>query len=219
MGAPTQSPYSQVPVIDGLNFNPSRARPANVTVQDTGPSINKILGLRKSPYKGLRQVGKQDLYYGKGGLYEPYTPTPVQYGRQTIFGFQPMSIGGISTSGGRAAGTIRIGDQAFKPYSGDKTPRGFVKTDGGYDISMAYIDSKTPKYQGTPQKSLIPAIDAILSTPSTMQGGYGAGRFITNQPSQSQSMYGNDMTNASQGNYNPARMSAALGQMAQGGGK
>ena len=201
MGAPAQSPYSQVPVIDGLNFNPSRVRPANVTVQDTGPSINEILGLRKSPYKGLRQVGKQNLYYGKDGLYEKYSPSSVSFvrnmlpygGQQTysptglmpstpsyhpIFGYS----GGWQRSGGDVEGTIRIGNQAFRPST--NIPAGFIKVGDTYEPSVAYALSKSmPNIKAQPNRMFTtvtgyqPASRNLLSN-LNVSSDSGAGQYL-----------------------------------------
>lgn len=155
-----------------ISYSAPRTRAKTINAPKSNINVNQALGLRSSPYEGLQQVGKQNLYYGDGGFYESYSPSPRQYGRMTIGGFSPLGIspytgrpyqpsyhpifgygGGISARGGDEAGTIRRDGQAFKPYSGD-IPEGFVETDDGvYEPSMAYIYSKSqPNIKAQPNR-------------------------------------------------------------------
>lgn len=157
-----------------LNYGAPRLAPNIVAAPKDNIDINAILGLRSSPYKGLKQLGKQDLYYGKGGLYEPYTITSSPRSYYPTYG-----MGGYMNFGGtnEVAGTIKIGDQAFKPYTGD-APKGFSKFGDTYNPSMAYV------YANTPQPKVLPTpnVTSFLSTPTAMStptGNYGAGRFLS----------------------------------------
>ena len=180
-----------------LNFGLQKKAPNIVTAPKSNVDVNSVLGLAKSQYDGLQSVGDTGYYYGDGRMYQPYTPSPVQYGRQTIFGFQPVTgqfgmpyqpsygiggglAGGISARGGAEAGTIYKGDQAFRPVSEDVT--GFTKSKGENDIydyapSMAYVYANRPR----PEVKPVPNVTSFLSTPTPMTtptGNYGAGRFL-----------------------------------------
>ena len=138
-----------------ISYSAPKVAARNIAAPKSNININKALGLRSSPYEGLQQVGKQNLYYGDGGFYESYNPSPRQYGR-TFYGmFSPLPSwqqpsyhpifgygGGITARGGDVAGTIRRDGQAFKPYTGD-IPTGFVKVGDEYEPSMAYLYSKS----------------------------------------------------------------------------
>jgi hypothetical protein len=175
-----------------LNYGLQRLAPNIINPVNTGPSVNQVLGLRKSPYAGLQQVGKQDLYFKNNQLYEPYTitrsaPSYPIYGIGSISGgplYQNSSypIYGIGHNYGynrtnEAEGTIKVGDQAFRPYTGDTTPRGFIKSGDGYEKDMIYYYSKTsqPTYRPTPN------ITSFLPSPTSMpiqSGNYGAGQYL-----------------------------------------
>ena len=152
-----------------ISYSAPRTKAKTINAPKSNININKALGLRSSPYEGLQQVGKQNLYYGDGGFYESYSPSPRQYGRMMYGQFSPVSGpfgmpyvpsyhpifgygGGITARGGDEAGTIRRDDQAFKPYTG-KIPAGFVKVGDEYEPSMAYIYSKSqPNIKAQPNR-------------------------------------------------------------------
>ena len=164
----------------GLNrlapsLDPSlRKAPNIVTAPKSNIDINAVLGLTPSQYSGLQSVGDTGYYYGNNRMYEPYT---VTYSPPSYF-FGNMGFGGGSN---RAAGTIEIGDQAFRPIDSDIT--GFSKSKGEddiytYDPSMAYVLSQTPKSVPLPT----PNVTSFLSTPTAMAtptGNYGAGRYLS----------------------------------------
>ena len=185
-----------------LNFGLPTGKPTVTVAPKPTIDRNAILGLTPSQYEGLQSVRDTGYYYGDGGMYEPYTPSPTVYGRQTMFGFQPipswqassyasspLGMGGISTSGGAESGTIYKGDQAFRPV--DVDVEGFVKSqiedpdslnNGQYTYrpSMAYIYSNMPKQTYTPQQ--LSNVTSFLTAPTapanTYTGNYGAGRFL-----------------------------------------
>lgn len=187
----------------GLNqlapsLDPSlRKAPNIVAAPKANIDVNAILGLTPSKYSGLQSVGDTGYYYGDNKMYEPYTPSPVQYGRMIMGQFSPITgpfgtpyqpsagpfgLGGISTRGGAEAGTITRDGQSFKPVNTDVT--GFSKNKIGdtetyeYTPSMAYVYSKAPKPEVLPT----PNVTSFLSTPTTMAtptGNYGAGRYLS----------------------------------------
>jgi|DEB0MinimDraft_3_1074331.scaffolds.fasta_scaffold34748_2 hypothetical protein len=147
-----------------LNYSASRITPNIVAAPTSNLDINSILGLTSSKYTGLQSVGDTGYYYGDNKMYEPYTPSPVQYGRMVMGQFSPVTGpfgtpyqpsysplfgygGGLSARGGAVAGTITRGNQSFRPLDVDVT--GFTKTKPeGSDIyeyapSMAYVYSKS----------------------------------------------------------------------------
>jgi len=147
-----------------LNYSAPRIAPNIVAAPTSNLDINSILGLTPSKYSGLQSVGDTGYYYSDNKMYEPYTPSPVQYGRMIMGQFSPITgpfgtpyqpsagpfgLGGISTRGGAEAGTITRDGQSFRPVSSDVT--GFSKNKVGeegsetyeYSPSMAYVYSKT----------------------------------------------------------------------------
>ena len=180
-----------------INYSAPRIAARNIVAPASNININKALGLRSSPYSGLQQVGKQNLYYGDGGFYESYNPSPRQYGR-TFYGmFSPLPSwqqpsyhpifgygGGITAIGGDEAGTIRRDGQAFKPYTG-KIPAGFVKVGDEYEPSMAYLYSKSqPQVRAQPNRMFTnvagyaPASSNLLSN-APVGNSYGAGQYLS----------------------------------------
>lgn len=184
-----------------INYSAPRITARNIATTPSSFNVNQLLGLRSSPYEGLQQVGGQNLYYGDGGFYESYSPSPRQYGRTSYGIWSPMPSwygipyqpsynpiygygGGITARGGDEAGTIRRDGQAFKPYTGD-IPTGFVETDDGvYKPSMAYIYSQQmPQVAAQPTKtfSTVPGYQAAVGNllgNLAMSGTSGAGRFL-----------------------------------------
>jgi len=188
----------------GLNrlapsLDPSlRKAPNIVAAPKSNIDVNSVLGLAPSQYEGLQSVGDTGYFYGDNKMYQPYTPSPVSYYRNTVFGpvavtgqfgmpYQPSYgiggglAGGVSARGGAEAGTIYKGDQAFRPVSEDVT--GFTKSKGENDIydyapSMAYVYANTPRT--APAQT--PNVTSFLSTPTAMAtptGNYGAGRYLS----------------------------------------
>lgn len=184
-----------------INYSAPRVAARNITAPASSLNVNQVLGLSSSPYSGLQQVGGQNLYYGDNGFYEPYTPSGVSYGRQTAFGWSPVTGfmgqpyqpsyspifgygGGITARGGDVSGTIRRDGQAFKPYTGD-IPAGFIETDEGkYVPSMAYVYSQQmPQVAAQPNTtfSTVPGYQAAIGSllgNLAMSGTGGAGRFL-----------------------------------------
>ena len=170
-----------------------RKAPNIVTAPQSNIDVNAVLGLAPSQYEGLQSVGDTGYYYGDNKMYEPYTPSPVSYGRQTIFGWSPVNYtpsynpifgygGGLSARGGAEAGTITRDGQSFRPVNTDIT--GFSKNKIGdteqyeYTPSMAYVYSQAPRPAPLPT----PNVTSFLSTPTAMAtptGNYGAGRYLS----------------------------------------
>jgi hypothetical protein len=157
-----------------LNFNRPQLAPNIVQAPQSSMDMNAVLGLAPSQYSGLQSVGDTGYYYGNNRMYEPYTVTSTPHS---------YYLGNIGFGGGtnRAAGTINVGDQAFRPIDTDIT--GFSKSKGeddiyNYDPSMAYVMSQTPR----PAPLQTPNVTSFLSTPTTMAtptGNYGAGRYLS----------------------------------------
>ena len=176
-----------------LNFARPQLAPNIVSAPNNNVDVNSVLGLAKSQYDGLQSVGDTGYYYGDGRMYQPYTPSPVQYGRISYGIFNPIGpdvfgmpyrpqynpvfglMGGVSARGGDEPGTIRRDGQAFKPYTGN-IPAGFAKVGDEYEPSMAYVNANTPK----PTFNATPNVTSFLSTPTAnvYNGNYGAGRFL-----------------------------------------
>ena len=175
-----------------LNYAAPRLAPNIVTAPKSNVDVNAILGLAPSQYEGLQKVGDTGYFYGDNKMYEPYTPSPVSYGRMLYGQWSPVSYtpsyhpiygygGGLSARGGAEEGTITRGDQSFRPVSVDVT--GFSKSKIGdteqyeYSPSMAYVYANTPK----PAPVQTPNQMAFLSSPTpsvSYNGNYGAGRFL-----------------------------------------
>lgn len=182
-----------------LNFARPQLAPNIVAAPRSNVDVNAVLGLAPSNYEGLQSVGDTGYYYGDNKMYQPYTPSPVQYGRMIMGQFSPMtgSLGmpyqpsyspfggfgeGMSTRGGAESGTITRGNQSFRPVNTDIT--GFSKNKIGdtdtyeYTPSMAYVYSQAPRPAPLPT----PNVTSFLSTPTAMAtptGNYGAGRYLS----------------------------------------
>jgi hypothetical protein len=184
-----------------LNFARPQLAPNIVSAPRSNIDVNAILGLAPSNYEGLQSVGDTGYYYSDNKMYQPYTPSPVQYGRMIMGQFSPMTGsfgmpyqpsyspifgygGGISARGGAEAGTITRGNQSFRPVNTDIT--GFSKNKVGeegsetyeYSPSMAYVYSQAPRPAPVPT----PNVTSFLSTPTAMAtptGNYGAGRYLS----------------------------------------
>jgi hypothetical protein len=119
------------------NYGLQQKAPNIVSAPKSNIDVNAVLGLAPSQYEGLQSVGDTGYYYGDNKMYEPYTPSPVSYGRMMygqfvdtrpsgplyansapsyhpLFGYG----GGLSARGGAEAGTITRGtnhlDQSVK---------------------------------------------------------------------------------------------------------
>ena len=183
-----------------ISYSAPRTKAKTINAPKSNINVNQALGLSSSPYSGLQQVGGQNLYYGDGGFYESYNPSPRQYGRMFYGQFSPISGpfgmpyvpsynpifgygGGIVARGGDEAGTIRRDGQAFKPYTGD-IPTGFVKVGDEYEPSMAYLYSKSqPNIKAQPNRtfSTVPGYQAAVGSllgNLAMSGTSGAGQFL-----------------------------------------
>jgi hypothetical protein len=184
-----------------INYSAPRTRAREIAPSAGNININKALGLRSSPYEGLQQVGKQNLYYGKGGLYEKYSPSPVSFVRNSLpYGVQqtysPTGLmpstpsyhpifgysGGWQRSGGDVEGTIRIGNQAFRPST--NIPAGFIKVGDTYEPSVAYALSKSmPNIKAQPNRMFTtvtgyqPASRNLLSN-LNVSSDSGAGQYL-----------------------------------------
>ena len=177
-----------------LNLGLNKKAPNIVTAPQSNIDVNAVLGLAPSQYEDLQSVGDTGYYYGDNKMYEPYTPSGYTYGRQTIFGFQPIPswhapsynspfglTGGVSRRGGPASGTITRDGQSFRPVNTDIT--GFSKNKVGeegsetyeYSPSMAYVYSQAPRPAPLPT----PNVTSFLSSPTanTYVGSYGTDRF------------------------------------------
>jgi len=184
-----------------INYSAPRTRAREIAPSAGNININQALGLRSSPYEGLQQVGKQNLYYGKGGLYEKYSPAPVSFVRNSLpYGVQqtysPTGLmpstpsyhpifgysGGWQRSGGDVEGTIRIGNQAFRPST--NIPAGFIKVGDTYEPSVAYALSKSmPNIKAQPNRMFTtvtgyqPASRNLLSN-LNVSSDSGAGQYL-----------------------------------------
>ena len=174
-----------------LNFGLNQKAPNIVSAPKSNVDVNAILGLAPSEYEGLQSVGDTGYFYGDNKMYEPYTPSPVSFGRMIMGQWSPVNYtpsyspifgygGGLSPRGGAVSGTITRGDQSFRPVSADVT--GFSKNKIGdtetyeYTPSMAYVYANAPK----PEPVKTPNVTSFLSTPTanTYVGSYGASRYL-----------------------------------------
>jgi hypothetical protein len=156
-----------------LNFARPQLAPNIVSAPKNNVDVDSLLGLTNSQYDGLQSVGDTGYYYGNNRMYEPYTITVSQ----PTFGFGGYYLQPPQSN--RAAGTIEVGSQAFRPVSEDVA--GFTKTKGENDIydyapSMAYVYANTPR----PAPVQTPNVTSFLSSPTmpSYSGNYGAGRFL-----------------------------------------
>lgn len=172
MGAPVLN--SVLPVVNGLDFNAPRKLATTTQAAPQSYSVDDILNLSSSEYDGMKSVGDTGYFLKGGKLYETYTPAPANNGY--MYGI----YGGVNQGPSLAEGSIKVGDQDFKPVKSGSIP-GFVQSDDDtYEISQAYINANKPKYQGTPQQNLMPLLSLANTPQNTESNGesYGAGRFI-----------------------------------------
>jgi hypothetical protein len=153
--------------------------------------------LTPSQYEGMQLHTPSGYYYQGGTMYEPYTPAPVSYGYSPFGGsryqpYNPLGFGmgsyatglsGNSSGGGAATKSIKIGDQYFKPFTGDA--EGIING----NLSMVSLLNQQPTYQPKPMEDLFPSLNANLNSALPQQAmlsspSYGAGRFtgLLNSP-------------------------------------
>jgi len=205
---------SRVPIVNGLDFNAPRIAATTTQAPQSTYSIDDVLGLSPSKYEGMKSVGDSGYYLKNGKLYETYTPAPANRGY--MYGIYGGTSGyplyGQNTGSSTPEGSIKVGDQNFKPVK-NASVDGFVETDDGtYEISRAYVDANRPKYQGQPQQNLMPLL-SLASIPQEQidpSTSFGASRFL-NQDSL-------DMLSQADNTAN-FDMSVANAALAQAGGK
>jgi len=136
--------------------------------------------LAPSQYEGMQLHTPSGLFYQGGNVYEPYTPTPARSrgyspfggfsgGMSSFFG----GLGNNSSSGGPVASSVKIGNQYFKPFTGNA--QGII--DG--NLSMVSMLNKQPTLQpqGVPS-NLLNFLSAPSIQPTNNQQSSGAGRFL-----------------------------------------
>jgi hypothetical protein len=108
-------------------------------------------------------------YYKNDKFYQPYTPKPVTY---NPFGFWGGMNNNVS-SGGSVKNSIKIGNQYFKPFTGNA--QGII--DG--ELSMASMLNQQPTYQpqGVPY-NLLNFLSSPNMQPTNNQQDSGANRFL-----------------------------------------
>lgn len=180
-----------------LNFGLQQKAPNIVSAPKSNVDVNAILGLSPSQYSGFQTVGDTGYLLKDSKLYQPYTPSPVSYGRIIMGQWSPMTGqfgmpyqpsyhpvfgygGGVSARGGAEEGTIYSGKQAFRPIEKDIGLKGFNYDSEAkaYNPSMAYVYSQIPKYQGTNLQSAPPVLNLTAPTAMNFSGSSGAGRFM-----------------------------------------
>jgi len=137
--------------------------------------------LAPSQYEGMQLHTPSGLFYQGGTMYQPYTPAPVTY-RYDPLGF----MGGMNnrlTSGGPVEKSIQIGNQYFKPFTGNA--QGIING----NLSMVSMLNKQPTYQPQALPNLFPSLNSNLNSALPQQAmlsspSYGAGRFtgLLNSP-------------------------------------
>jgi hypothetical protein len=161
-----------------LNFSaPTGQVQNNYTASTTNPYLTPSI------YKGMQLHTPSGYYYQGDKFYEPYTPEPVTYNPNP---WNPLNnpwngnpaqsnggwgntLSGNNTIGGPVKDSIQIGNQYFRPFTGDA--KGIISG------SLSPIGLE-PTYQpqGIPNNLL-----NFLSAPnmqSTNNQGSGASRFL-----------------------------------------
>lgn len=158
-----------------LNFSAPTGQVQNTYAAPTG--TNRYL--TPSQYEGMQLHTPSGLFYQGGTMYQPYTPKLATYNPYAI---SPLAWGRFaspneinkSSSGGPVANSVKIGNQYFKPFTGNA--QGIING----DLSMVSMlnQQPTPQPQGVPSNLL-----NFLSTPSMQQTNNqqssGAGRFLS----------------------------------------
>lgn len=133
--------------------------------------------LTSSQYNNMQLHTPSGYYYQGGKMYEPYTPTPkvlvspARTGFMYSHGPQMYNEKDIF-SGGPVEGSVQIGDQYFKPFTGNA--QGIING----NLSMAAMAGQTPQYQpqGIPS-NLLNFLSAPNMQQTNNQQSSGAGRF------------------------------------------
>jgi hypothetical protein len=142
--------------------------------------------LTPSQYEGMQLHTPSGLFYQGGTMYQPYTPAPVTYSYNP-FGFGMGSyatgFGNNSPRGGPVEKSVKIGNQYFKPFTGNA--EGIING----NLSMVSLLNQQPTYQPKPMEDLFPSLNANLNSALPQQAmlsspSYGAGRFtgLLNSP-------------------------------------
>jgi hypothetical protein len=157
--------------------------------------------LTPSQYQGMQLHTPSGLFYQGGTMYQPYTPAPYN-----PYKISPLALGNWgntigsggnnwftgqsnnqsynnSSSGGPVANSVKIGNQYFKPFTGNA--QGIING----DLSMVSMLNKQPTYQPQALPNLFPSLNSNLNSALPQQGmlsspSYGAGRFtgLLNSP-------------------------------------
>jgi hypothetical protein len=152
--------------------------------------------LTPSQYEGMQLHTPSGLYYQGGTMYQPYTPAPVSYnpfagfggfggfgGNNWFTGQSNNQSNNNSSSGGPVANSVKIGNQYFKPFTGNA--EGIING----NLSMVSLLNQQPTYQPQPMEDLFPSLNSNLNSSLPQQEmlsspSYGAGRFtgLLNSP-------------------------------------
>jgi hypothetical protein len=139
--------------------------------------------LTPSQYEGMQLHTPSGMYYQNGTIYQPYTPSRSRSRRSS--GGMSSFFGelGRNSSSGPVANSIQIGNQYFKPFTGNA--EGII--DG--NLSMVSLLNQQPTYQPQVLPNLFPSLNANLNSALPQQTmlsspSYGAGRFtgLLNSP-------------------------------------
>jgi hypothetical protein len=164
-----------------LNFSPPTGQVQNTYAAPT--RTNRYL--TPSQYEGMQLHTPSGLFYQGGTMYQPYTPTPARSSRSSPFGGMSSFFGGNdslgfrggmnnnSSSGGPVENSVKIGNQYFKPFTGNA--QGIING----DLSMVSMLNQQPTYQpqGVPS-NLLNFLSSPNMQPTNNQQSSGAGRFL-----------------------------------------
>jgi hypothetical protein len=146
--------------------------------------------LTPSQYEGMQLHTPSGLFYQSGNVYQPYTPARRRSGGSSPFGGSSGGMssffGGLgrnSSRGGPVANSIQIGNQYFKPFTGNA--EGIING----NLSMVSLLNQQPTYQPQELPNLFPSFNSNLNSALPQQTmlsspSYGAGRFtgLLNSP-------------------------------------
>ena len=148
--------------------------------------------LTPSQYEGMQLHTPSGLFYQGGTMYQPYTPKRVTYNPYSYNTFSGVMnnnwlAGNQSnnnlSSGGKVEKSIKIGNQYFKPFTGNA--EGIING----NLSMVSLLNQQPTYQPKPMEDLFPSLNLNLNSALPQQEmlsspSYGAGRFtgLLNSP-------------------------------------
>jgi hypothetical protein len=139
--------------------------------------------LTPSQYAGMQLHTPSGLFYQGGKMYQPYTPKPVTYSpynplwnsmnNNWFTGNSSNQFNNNVSSGGPVAKSIKIGNQYFKPFTGNA--EGIING----DLSMVSMLNQQPTYQpqGIPN-NLFNFLSAPSMQQTNNQQSLGAGRFL-----------------------------------------